>query len=147
MKRKLRKSLSWLLTVAMIFSLFCGMIPTASALPIENTTITGDGGVISTTYYQDTISGQTTLTIVVKNSAGEEIDRMVATQTYQTATTMIITLNEAYHGVYELDDITIDDGEIRDWSGNFDSGFQKEFTCDPGSQNATITVTLLTPSL
>ena len=31
MKRKLRKSLSWLLTVAMIFSLFCGMIPTASA--------------------------------------------------------------------------------------------------------------------
>ena len=146
MKRKLRKSLSWLLTVAMIFSLFCGMIPTASALPIENTTITGDGGVISTTYYQDTISGQTTLTIVVKNSAGEEIDRMVATQTYQTATTMIITLNEAYHGVYELDDITIDDGEIRDWSGNFDSGFQKEFTCDPGSQNATITVTLKEPT-
>ena len=32
MKRKLRKSLSWLLTVAMIFSLFCGMIPTASAV-------------------------------------------------------------------------------------------------------------------
>ena len=32
MKRKLRKSLSWLLTVAMIISLFCGMIPTASAV-------------------------------------------------------------------------------------------------------------------
>ena len=44
MKRKLRKSLSWLLTVAMIFSLFCGMIPTASAVDSEGITdITGDG--------------------------------------------------------------------------------------------------------
>lgn len=45
MKRKLRKSLSWLLTVAMIFSLFCGMIPTASAAPDEQpeeTYITAD---------------------------------------------------------------------------------------------------------
>ena len=37
MKRKLRKSLSWLLTVAMIFSLFCGMIPTASADALNDT--------------------------------------------------------------------------------------------------------------
>ena len=44
MKRKLRKPLSWLLTVAMIFSLFCGMIPTASAVDSEGITdITGDG--------------------------------------------------------------------------------------------------------
>lgn len=40
MKRKLRKSLSWLLTVAMIFSLFCGMIPTASAAAVNNDYIT-----------------------------------------------------------------------------------------------------------
>ena len=32
MKRKLRKSLSWLLTFAMVISLFCGMIPSASAV-------------------------------------------------------------------------------------------------------------------
>lgn len=40
MKRKLRKSLSWLLTVAMVASLFCGTIPTASAVEnVENLSI------------------------------------------------------------------------------------------------------------
>ena len=44
MKRKLRKSLSWLLTVAMIFSLVFGAIPTASAVGSEGITdITGEG--------------------------------------------------------------------------------------------------------
>ena len=42
MKRKLRKSLSWLLTVAMVFSLFCGVTPMASAVD-DGPEVTGDG--------------------------------------------------------------------------------------------------------
>ena len=42
MKRKLRKSLSWLLTFAMVISLFCGMIPTASAAD-DGPEVTGNG--------------------------------------------------------------------------------------------------------
>ena len=37
MRRKLRKSLSWLLTVSMIFSLVFGAIPTASAVDLQDT--------------------------------------------------------------------------------------------------------------
>ena len=36
MRRKLRKSMSWLLTVSMIFSLVFGAIPTASAAPDDS---------------------------------------------------------------------------------------------------------------
>ena len=42
MKRKLRKPLSWLLTFAMVISLFCGMIPTASAAD-DGPEVTGNG--------------------------------------------------------------------------------------------------------
>ena len=48
MKRKLRKSLSWLLTFAMVVSLFCGMIPSASA--VDDTVL--DLGEIGSIDYQ-----------------------------------------------------------------------------------------------
>ena len=53
MKRKLRKSLSWLLTVAMIFSLFCGMIPTASAATNQITVQDDEGTVVATIEHEE----------------------------------------------------------------------------------------------
>ena len=61
MKRKLRKSLSWLLTVAMIFSLFCGMIPTASAA--ENVQAKATDGTEEVVANITHDSGDTALTI------------------------------------------------------------------------------------
>ena len=46
MRRKLRKSLSWLLTVSMIFSLVFGAIPTASAVDDETEINLGEIGSI-----------------------------------------------------------------------------------------------------
>ena len=61
MKRKLRKPLSWLLTVAMIFSLFCGMIPTASAA--ENVQAKATDGTEEVVANITHDSGDTALTI------------------------------------------------------------------------------------
>ena len=70
MKRKLRKSLSWLLTVAMIFSLFCGMIPTASAAGFYSQIYQNDDKGISVELersYAATDPRQVTFTVIVDN--------------------------------------------------------------------------------
>ena len=90
MKRKLRKPLSWLLTVAMIFSLFCGMIPTASAASGSS------GESLFTFEYSDGgITGK--LTIVLQDEKGNQLDTFVA-QDYQKGWvgTNVLTVNNDY---------------------------------------------------
>ena len=86
MKRKLRKPLSWLLTVAMIFSLFCGMIPTASAASGSS------GESLFTFEYSD--GG---MTIVLQDEKGNQLDTFVA-QDYQKGWvgTNVLTVNNDY---------------------------------------------------
>ena len=91
MKRKLRKSLSWLLTFAMVISLFCGMIPTASAAEA------GSNQDLITFDYTDTnLAGlYRTLHVVVQNERGEELDTLTVNDYYSTGSrTNTIRLNE-----------------------------------------------------
>lgn len=81
MKRKLRKSLSWLLTVAMIFSLFCGMIPTASAASTSNS----DNRLFSLKYSDtnyDSLQGS--LTVIMQDQNQQELDRLVVSNYEKT---------------------------------------------------------------
>ena len=91
MKRKLRKSLSWLLTFAMVISLFCGIIPTASAAEA------GSNQDLITFDYTDTnLAGlYRTLHVVVQNERGEELDTLTVNDYYSTGSrTNTIRLNE-----------------------------------------------------
>ena len=91
MKRKLRKSLSWLLTFAMVISLFCGMIPTASAAEA------GSNQDLITFDYTDTnLAGlYRTLHVVVQNERGEELDTLTVNDYHSTGSrTNTIRLNE-----------------------------------------------------
>ena len=143
MKRKLRKSLSWLLTVAMIFSLFCGMIPTASAAPDEQpeeTYITAD-------FYEgvseDVTLNKVDLTIKVVNTEEDLLQTIPYGLVLKTGATEKITLNSAYYGIYELADIKSENGNISSWSGNFTSSLEQTFTYSCLSHDTdTITVVL-----
>lgn len=56
---------------------------------------------------------------------------------------MTISLNPAYYGVYELDDVSLEKGSISDWSGSFDDSYETTFTWSSRSNSSdTMTVTL-----
>ena len=101
MKRKLRKSLSWLLTFAMVISLFCGMIPTASAASGKS-----EEGLFSFDYSDGGIGE---LTIVLQDESGKQLDTLTA-QNYRKAlaSTNVLTVNNNY----VITDISSETGTI-----------------------------------
>lgn len=107
MKRKLRKSLSWLLTVAMIFSLFCGMIPTASAVPGDVTF--SEGNYVDITYYNG-IGGKTNLTVnVVDKDTSETLEILSLGEAYCAGGfSTTISLKESQFADYQIADVTGD---------------------------------------
>ena len=91
MKRKLRKSLSWLLTVAMIFSLFCGMIPTASAVD-DSTAKSSDLEITKETTHRNgnlwanlvaaEVGDEITYKITIENNANEAATNVVVSDSF-----------------------------------------------------------------
>ena len=68
MSKKLKKSLSWLLTFCMLISLFCGMVPTASAADFNASIYDTDGISISLERSYAATNGKTVnFTVIVDN--------------------------------------------------------------------------------
>lgn len=134
MSKKLRKPLSWLLALCMILSLL-PMSVFAEPPSEEETYITAN-------FY--TGAGlKVDLTILVKNEAGDLLQTIDYGEVYRSGSTETITLNQAYAGIYELASITSENGDVSEWSGQFNSGFESTFTYSAiGEETDTITVTL-----
>lgn len=97
--RRLRKPLSWLLTVTMLISLFCGMIPTASAAESES-----EESLIAFDYTETELSGlYRTLYITVQDESGEELDTLEVNNYYSTgSSTNTITLQSEDYAIVDL---------------------------------------------
>ena len=102
MKRKLRKSLSWLLTVAMIFSLFCGMIPTASAK-----TVTGSNNYITVDYDNTGVSSSATLMVQVFDINGTAVETIKITDAALESQVVTINLTSAVSTTYDMEQVII----------------------------------------
>ena len=128
MKRKLRKSLSWLLTVAMIFSLFCGMIPTASAASTSNEYVSIDYDEGSST---DT---KTTLTVNVVGTDGKTVATTKIDSLQATANTITISLNGNIQDTYDIESVSCSGGSVTSEDLNSDTykclftGYDRIFT-------------------
>ena len=137
MKRKLRKSLSWLLTVAMIFSLFCGMIPTASAAEADS-----EQDLITFDYTDTGITGlYRILHIVVQNEKGEKLDTLTVNDYYSTGSrTNTIRLNEDNYVITNVGYSDYEVGHVFTFLGyGKDScSFSFNFTCS----EATVVLTV-----
>ena len=137
MKRKLRKSLSWLLTVAMIFSLFCGMIPTASAAEADS-----EQDLITFDYTDTGITGlYRRLHIVVQNEKGEKLDTLTVNDYYSTGSrTNTIRLNEDNYVITNVGYSDYEVGHVFTFLGyGKDScSFSFNFTCS----EATVVLTV-----
>ena len=128
MKRKLRKPLSWLLTVAMIFSLFCGMIPTASAASTSNQYVSIDYDEDSST---DT---KTTLTVNVVGTDGKTVATTKIDSLQATANTITISLNGDIQDTYDIESVSCSGGSVTSEDLNSDTykclftGYNRIFT-------------------
>ena len=102
MKRKLRKSLSWLLTVAMVISLFCGMIPTASAA-----TVTGSNNYVTVDYDNTGASSNSTLMVQVFGIDGTTVETIEITDAALESQVVTINLTSAVSTTYDMEEVTI----------------------------------------
>ena len=143
MKRKLRKSLSWLLTVAMVASLFCGAIPTASAVEQNSNT-----SYINVEYEGSSAPiPRTDLTIQVKSTEGQDLQSIELNDTWSGGfASMTISIQDQWLAQYEIADISIS-GTAADIQGNTpgvgdDTMQSQTFTWTAYGDKTTITVTL-----
>ena len=143
MKRKLRKSLSWLLTVAMVFSLFCGMIPTASAVEIA------DSQYISVDDYNDgtDLTVNTQMTIKVMAPDGNLLEEIGPFRALRPDASMTVSIKDEYIGTYEFDTCEISKsdigtGSIDYWNDVNDTPTEQTFMYRTYTSETTITITL-----
>ena len=136
MKRKLRKSLSWLLTVAMIFSLFCGMIPTASAASARQ------GEYISVEYNDTSILPRTSLTIQVLGPNNQELEIIELGDIYGLGPDMTVAIQDQWIGTYEFNSASISQGTLTAWNDVTDTAIRQYFNWSTTAESATITITL-----
>ena len=130
--QKIKRGLSLLLAVALVLSL-C----TIGAAAAGKT-----GEYISVQHY-DGPGRKVSLTVKVVDAAGKVLETIGPFDTYRSGWTMTISLNPAYYGVYELDDVSLEKGSISDWSGSFDDSYETTFTWSSRSNSSdTMTVTL-----
>lgn len=131
MKRKLRKPLSWLLTVAMIFSLFCGMIPTASAESASN-------DYISFEYDYNLAAQSTTMTVNVQDENGNPLGSPIVVTDFYKGVIVNVEIVPV-QSQYEILSVEATDGA----SITSPEYFGGRYSCNLYSLNGgTITVTL-----
>ena len=106
MRRKLRKSMSWLLTVSMIFSLVFGAIPTASAASTQ-------GKIISIDSYSEALTdtNSTTMTVEVRDihadEGAEALDSFEVPNIRKSASTVEFSITQEYLAQYQISGIAI----------------------------------------
>lgn len=102
--------------------------PAAAPKGVWDETATSDDKIFSVDYYNGA-GGKTDLTIIALDEEGQTLDTLHLGEVYASTATMSITINNAYKTVYELDDVTGDDGVyILDWSGDFNDAQSTTFT-------------------
>lgn len=102
--------------------------PAAAPKGVWDETATSDDKIFSVDYYNGP-GGKSDLTIIALDEEGQTLDTLYLGEVYASSWTMSITLNDAYKTVYELDDVTGDDGVyILDWSGDFNDAQSTTFT-------------------
>ena len=143
MKRKLRKSLSWLLTVAMVFSLFCGMIPTASAVSVEESQYISIDEYNAGTDY----TANTQMTVRVMSPDGQQLEEIGPFRALRPDASMTVSIKDKYIGTYEFDtcDISksnIGTGSIDNWNDVNDTPTEQTFMYRTYTSETTITITL-----
>lgn len=103
-------------------------------------TATSEDEIFTVDYYNGPGS-KTNLTVIMQDEAGNEIDRTAAFEAYESGSTMVITLNEAYLQDYELKNVSSEDATISSWSGDFKDAGKTTFTWSAtGKDTATIYV-------
>ena len=141
MKRKLRKPLSWLLTFAMVISLFCGMIPSASAAEYGN-----ENGIITIDCAPAIIhDNKTSMDVQVKvKESSSVLESFTVDNIKKTTSTMTISVNQAYLAEYEIDSIEIStDKNYTGWNDDWNTAHEKQITFSTGvGENPTLTVYL-----
>ena len=108
-----------------------------------------DDSIFTVEYYEGTsIDLKSDLTVIAVDENGDMIDQVALGEVYRSSWTMSITINDAYKTVYELNDVTGEDGvSILDWSGDFNDAQNTTFTwSDIGGGKATIYLHLKTAS-
>ena len=76
-------------------------------MPIGVSAEEPQGEYISVDYYNGP-GLKTNLTVVVKNTVGDTLETVEPFNAYNSGSTMTISLNSSYYGIYELDSISID---------------------------------------
>ena len=102
MRRKLRKSLSWLLTVSMIFSLVFGAIPTASAAPGDETY--SESEYVDVTYYNGP-GATANLTILVQDNTGKTLDTISLKDIYNGGGRVTISIKDDHISSWEIAEV------------------------------------------
>ena len=130
--RKLKKALSLVLAIALVLGLCT--IGAAAA---------GHSGEYITVDTYDGPGSKTDLTVKVVNVSGDVLETIGPFETYRTSSKMTISLNSAYYGVYELEGIKLEKGNVYEWSGSFNDSYETTFTWSSvGNSSDTMTVTL-----
>ena len=130
--RKLKKALSLVLAISLVLGL-CTIGAAAAGHPGEYITVD--------TY--DGLGLKTNLTVKVVNVSGEVLETIGPFKTYRSLSTMTISLNSAYYGVYELEGVSLEKGNVSNWSGSFNDSYEITVTwSSTGNSSDTMTVTL-----
>lgn len=125
-----------------ILSVLLVLVLVVGILPIGVSAEETQGEYISVDYYYNGPGLKTNLTVVVKNTVGDTLDTIEPFEAYRSGSTMTISLNPSYHGIYELDRISIDNGDVYNWSGSFNDSYKSTFTWSSDNDSATLTITL-----
>ena len=129
--RKLKKALSLVLAIALVLGLCT--IGAAAA---------GHSGEYITVDPYDGPGLKTDLTVKVVNVSGDVLETIGSFETYSTGSTMTISLNSAYYGVYELEGVSLEKGNVSNWSGSFNDSYEITVTWSSSNSSDTMTVTL-----
>ena len=129
--RKLKKALSLVLAIALVLGLCT--IGAAAA---------GHSGEYITVDTYDGPGSKTDLTVKVVNVSGDVLETIGPFETYRSGSTMTISLNSAYYGVYELEGVSLEKGNVSNWSGSFNDSYEITVTWSSGNSSDTMTVTL-----
>ena len=128
-----------------ILSVLLVLVLVVGILPIGVSAAENQGEYISVDYRTADLF-KIDLTIQVKNTEGDLLETFRFSDALRSGSTMAISLNSAYYGIYELDNITIEKGDISEWSESFNDSYQSTFTWSNihyvRDQSDTITITL-----